>query len=286
MLLKLCGYYDVFSKLNSILGTDKPDAPFSKTFFETILVVLQAWALLVQLHYALCSLSAQRACARYDSSEADLQQAKKGSSRALGSEQLRYEKARALFQASLAKDSDAAEVPLAQYIRALSNDLLASLFTYPWVFVYVSVMGLWILFLVLFNNPNMDFVKKNVVFNNSEFLVKTVALSSALTLVVAARMARWLMSFETPFFKSAEAIIELVKVLVALNSLLLLGMGTVLLRFYSEAFVPVFAVSFAISAYLMAFAFPGLFNAIPYFVVVNLGDVDSRIMSILTKKNN
>lgn len=248
--------------------------------------MLQLWALLVQLHYAVCSLSSQRACARHDSSEAALQQSKKGLSKSLGAGQLRYEKARALFQGSLAKGSDAAKVPLAQYLRALTSELLEALFAYPWAFLYLCAMVLWVLFLVVFNSPSMDFVKKNVVFNNSEFLVKAVALSSALTLVVASRVASWLMSFESPFFKSAESIVELVKVLVALNSTLILAMGVVLLRFYSEAFVPVFAVSFVISIYLMVFEFPGMFNAIPYFAVVNLGAVDSRIMSILTKKNN
>lgn len=271
--------------INSAIGVNEPETPITKSLLEKLLIVLQIWALAVQLHYAICSISAQRACKKCDSSEDYLQRNKKSGSKTLDSVQLRYEKARTIFQNTVPK-GDATKVPVSQYIRALTNDLLKSLFTFPWVFLYVCVMCMWVGFLVLFNNPKLDFFKKNVIFNNSEFLVKAVSLSAALTLVIACKFVKYLMSFKKPIFSSTSAIIEIVKILVALNSLLLLGMGMVFFCYYSETFAPFFCASVVISLYLMLYAFPDLFSAIPYFSVVNLGVVDSKILSILTKKNN
>lgn len=267
------------------MGLSEADTPATKGLFESVLIVFQIWALIVQLHYVICSLSAQHACGKYDFSERELQKSKNSGSKTLDLTQLKYEKASAIFQGTVPK-GNASKVPLSQYLRALTNDFLKSLFTFPWVFVYLSAMGLWILFLVLFNNPKLDFFKKNVVFNNSEFLIKTVALSVALTLVIACRFVKYLMSFKKPIFSSASSVVGIIKVLIALNSLLVLGMGIVLRCYYHETFLPIFGVSYLIALYLGMFAFPRLFNAIPYFVVINLGVVDSRIMSILTKKNN
>ena len=256
--------------------------------------MLQAWAIILQLHYIDCSLIAQRACAKHASSETKLQKAKgaKAPTKTLDTELLRYEKARTVFQCTAAAAAtsttvqSSTKVSLSQYMRALTETYLHELFSFPWTFMYIVTMTLWVLFLVLFNSPQLDFFRKNVVFNNTEFLLKALALALALTLVLAARLTMFLMSRKKPFLKSTFSVVEIVKVLAAANSALILGMGLALHYFYTESLLPVFGVSLSVSIYLGICAIPGIFNALPYYSVVTLREVDSTIISNLVKKNN